>query len=677
MATKAEGADLSRLAVNTIKMLSVDAVEKAKSGHPGLPMGAADYAFVLWSRFMSYNPADPAWPDRDRFVLSAGHGCMLLYSLLHLAGYDVTLDDLKSFRQWGSRTPGHPERGCLPGVEVTTGPLGQGVGNAVGMALGARMLADRVNTREFPIISHRVYGICSDGDLMEGVASEAASLAGHLGLGNLILIYDDNHISIDGPTEITFTEDVGKRFEAYGWRVERIDGHDHAQAGAALQASQNESARPSLIIARTHIAQGAPTKHDTPSAHGSPLGAAEVSATKKALSWPEEPTFLVPPEVRALFAEHVAANRRGYEAWRTMHAAFKEKEPGRAKLLDQYLTRAVPEGIDAALFAAAPTEAGSTRSHGGKIFQKVAELVPAVVGGAADLVESTKTEVKGSPAVKRGEYAGRNIHFGVREHGMGAIVNGLAYYGAFIPYGSTFLIFSDYMRPSMRLAALSELQSLFVFTHDSIFLGEDGPTHQPIEQLGSLRLMPNMHLVRPADGPETALAWAHALKRRHGPTTIVLTRQDLPALDHASSPEPFGPEVFARGGYILREARGGKPRVVIIATGSEVGPSVEAAALLEAESIPARVVSMPCVEQFEVQPEEYRARVVPAGDSSVGVVVVEAAAPHAWPRVAGHTALMIGLTRFGASAPYKRIAEELGFTGTTIAARIKEWLRTR
>ncbi len=666
--------DLARLAVNTIKMLSVDAVEKARSGHPGLPMGAADYAFVLWSRYLRFNPADPDWPDRDRFVLSAGHGCMLLYSLLHLSGYDVSIDDLKNFRQWGSRTPGHPERGCLPGVEVTTGPLGQGVGNGVGMALGAKMLAERVNAPDFPVIGHHVYAICSDGDLMEGVASEAASLAGHLGLGNIIYFYDDNHISIDGATEITFTENVATRFDAYDWHVQRIDGHDHAAIAGAIEQAQAEKQRPSLIIARTHIACGAPHKVDTPSAHGSPLGPDETRATKKALGWPLEPSFLVPDEVKDLFAARAAENGKKYDAWKKMVARFREKSPDKARLYDQMLSRSVPTDIARTLLEAAPREAGATRSHGGKLLQKAAAVVPSLVGGAADLVESTKTIVKDSTSVTSSSFGGRNIHFGIREHAMGAVCNGLAAYGAYIPFGSTFLIFSDYMRPSIRLAALSDLQSIFVFTHDSIMLGEDGPTHQPIEQLWSLREIPNMHVIRPADGPETALAWAHALTRRDAPTCIALTRQEVPALDHGRSPEPFGPGTFSRGGYILDEASANPPRLVIVATGSEVGAAVEARGLLEKEGIPTRVVSMPCVELFEALPAPDRERIVPSADDT-RVVVVEAGAPHGWPRVVGSDALVIGIERFGASAPGKVNADKFGFTGPRIAERVRAWLK--
>ena len=671
MARESPGADLSRLAVNTIKMLSVDAVEKAKSGHPGLPMGAADYAFVIWTRYLSFNPSDPDWPNRDRFVLSAGHGSMLLYSLLHLCGYEVTLDDLKAFRQWDSRTPGHPEKGCLPGVEVTTGPLGQGVGNVVGMAMGQKMLAARVNTPEFPVIDHLVYGICSDGDVMEGVASEAASLAGHLGLGNIVLFYDDNKISIDGATDITFSEDVGARFEAYGWHIQRIDGHDHDAAARAIEAARKETSRPSLIVARTHIAHGSPGKHDTAAAHGSPLGPEETLATKRALGWPEQPTFHVPPEVKQLFADAVKEKQRAYDDWRRLVGRFREKEPERAKVLDQHLQRAVPADLETTLLAKTAPEPGATRSHGGKIMQTLGAMVPSLVGGAADLVESTKTHIASSTALSRADFAGRNIHFGVREHAMGAVANGLAYYGAFIPFASTFLIFSDYMRPAIRLAGLSGLQVIFAFTHDSVFLGEDGPTHQPVEHLASLRVMPNMHVARPADALETAASWSHALARRNGPTCIILTRQNLPAIER-----PGGARDIARGGYILREGSSSPPKVAIVATGSEVAPALAARDLLEAKGIATRVVSMPCVECFEQQPADYRQSVLPGG-SATRLVAVEAGATHGWPRVVGNDALLIGVDRFGASAPWQAIAEKLGFTAPAIAERIETWLRTR
>ncbi len=671
MANRSQPTDPSRLAVNTLKMLAVDAVEKARSGHPGLPMGAADYAFVLWTRYLRFDPSDPNWPNRDRFVLSAGHGSMLVYGLLHLSGYDVTLEDLRQFRQWGSRTPGHPEKGCLPGVEVTTGPLGQGVGNMVGMAMAERMLAVRVNTPRHRLIDHRIYGICSDGDLMEGVASEAASIAGHLGLGNIILFYDDNRISIDGPTDITFSEDVAARFAAYGWHVQSIDGHDHAAAAAAIEAAQGDRARPSIIVARTHIGHGSPGKQDSAAAHGAPLGPEEARATKQALGWPEEPTFHVPDEVRGLFAARVEENRRDRDAWKRTLADYRKHEPDRARRLDQHLERHVPLDLEKVLLLAAPEGAGATRSHGGKILQTIAGSVPSLVGGAADLVESTKTHFSGSPSIAREDFTGRNIHFGVREHAMGAIANGLAYHGSFIPFASTFLIFSDYMRPAMRLAALSELQVIYVFTHDSVFLGEDGPTHQPVEHLASLRAMPNMHVVRPADGRETAMAWVHALRRREGPTSIILTRQNLPALKPQTGWDVGEP--FTHGGYVHTEASGSQVRVAIVATGSEVAAACDARGRLEARGIPTRVVSMPCVECFRAQPAEERAKVVPASGAA-RVVVLEAAATLGWREVAGDDALLIGVDRSGVSAPWERIAAEFGLTGEAVAGRIEEWI---
>jgi len=672
MTTRPGSVDPSRLAVNTIKMLAVDAVEKARAGHPGMPMGAADYAFVLWSRYLRFDPAAPDWVNRDRFVLSAGHGSMLLYALLHLSGYDVSIEDLRAFRQWGSRTPGHPEKGCLPGVEVTTGPLGQGVGNMVGMALGERMLAARINTPRYRLIDHRIYGICSDGDLMEGIASEAVSVAGHLGLGNIILFYDDNRISIDGPTDITFSEDVASRFAAYAWHVQSIDGHDHRAAAAAIEAAHEASTRPSLIIARTHIGHGSPGKQDSAAAHGAPLGADEVRATKKAIGWPEEPLFHVPDEVRGVFAGRVEANRREHEAWKRTLAEFRQKEPERARLLAQHLDREVPADLEDALRPATPTGKGATRSHGGKILQTIGDLVPSLVGGAADLVESTKTQFSNSGSIRREDFSGRNIHFGVREHAMGAIANGLACHGGFIPFASTFLIFSDYMRPAMRLAALSELQVIYAFTHDSVLLGEDGPTHQPVEHLASLRAMPNMHVVRPADGVETAAAWSHALRRRTGPTSIILTRQNLPELPRPAGVDPV--DGIARGGYILAEGSATPPRVAIVATGSEVAAAMEARRILQQRGVSTRVVSIPCVECFRAQPPDYRDGVVPPGGEATRVVVVEAAASLGWAEVAGTSALMIGIDRFGASAPAERIAEELGLSGEKIALTIGGWL---
>jgi transketolase len=664
MPTPAAGADLDRLAINTIKMLAVDAVEQAKSGHPGLPMGAADYAYILWTRHLRFDPERPDWPDRDRFVLSAGHGSMLLYALLHLSGYDLGLDDIRRFRQWGSRTPGHPERGCAPGVETTTGPLGQGVGNSVGMAIAARMMAERFNTPGHRIIGHRVWVIASDGDMMEGVASEAASIAGHLGLGNLTILYDDNRITIEGSTALAFSEDVGRRYEAYGFRVWRIDGHDHAQIAKALDEAEAETARPGFIVARTHIANGAPNKHDSADAHGSPLGPEETRATKTALGWPLEPTFLVPEEARAPFRARAAKGKAAREDWERRFAAWSKGNPDKRALWDAMVARAVPPNLFDRLLAAlpAPAKADATRNLSGKVLQTVAALVPALVGGSADLEPSTKTYIKGSAAIGREGFAGRNFHFGVREHGMGAVLNGLALSGGLIPYGATFLIFSDYMRPPIRLAALTGLQVIYVFTHDSLFLGEDGPTHQPVEQLAALRAVPNLIVVRPADGPETAAAWTLALQRRDGPTALVLSRQELPVL---TPPAGFDTTSILRGGYVLSEsaAAGGAP-VVLIASGSEVSSVLEAQAILAGRGLESRVVSMPCPQIFRSQPDAYRRDIVPSDGLKV---VVEAAVLQGWEAIAGSDALFLGVDRFGASAPWKILQDKYGLSGARVA----------
>jgi transketolase len=683
-------ADRVGLAINTIKALAIDAVEQAKSGHPGMPMGMADCAVHLWTRHLRYDPADPLWPDRDRFVLSAGHGSMLLYALLHLAGFDLPLEEIRRFRQWESMTPGHPERGCAPGVETTTGPLGQGIGNAVGMAIAARMLAARFNTAEHPIVTHRVWVIASDGDMMEGVGSEVASLAGHLGLGNLSVIYDDNQITIEGDTRLAFSEDVGKRFESYGWAVQRIDGHDHAQIVPALEAAARETSRPGLIVARTHIAHGSPGKQDTAEAHGAPLGPEEAVATKRAMGWPLEPAFIVPEEARALFAARSEEGRGAHVRWQRTFEAWSRANPERRALWDRYVSREVPGDLFDRLLDVLPGRAKdaaagvpkpeATRTLSGRLIQKAAELVPSLCGGSADLEPSTMTCIKASDSIRRESFAGRNFHFGVREHGMGAILNGLALHGGAIPYGATFLIFSDYMRPPIRLAAMMGVQVIYVFTHDSVFLGEDGPTHQPIEQLMGLRLVPNLTVVRPADGPETAMAWSVALRRRDGPTALILTRQSLPPLRRA---DRFDHGLLLHGGYVLSEAEAGGARsqrgpgeaietpVVLVATGSEVAPAQEAGAILASKGIAARVVSMPCPQIFLDQPEEYRRSVIPRGARAV---VIEAARLHGWERVVGCEALLIGIDRFGASAPYKVIAERLGFTGHQIAEKILRWL---
>ncbi len=671
--------DVEQLCVNTIKFLSVDAVDRAKSGHPGAPMGSADMAFVLWSKFLRFDPTDPAWVNRDRFVLSAGHASMLLYSLLHLFGYDLSLEELRRFRQWDSRTPGHPEHGQTPGVEATTGPLGQGFGNAVGMALAQQMLKARF-PRLGRFLDGRVFGIVSDGDLMEGVASEAASLAGHWGLGQLILLYDDNHVSIEGSTGLAMGEDVERRFQAYGWQTARIDGHDRGQVDTALVAAIAETARPSLILARTTIGKGAPTKEGSAKAHGEALGPAEVEGAKKAAGWPREPDFHVPAEAREFFARRVEAKRGERAAWEARFAAARAEAPGEAELWDRYWRREIPADIEKRLAAAVDASTSlATRAWSGKLIQAAAAAIPSLVGGSADLGPSTVTDIAGGGSVVPTDlvpgapvnFAGRTLHFGVREHAMGAIVNGMALHGAFLPYGATFLIFSDYMRPSIRLAALSGLRSIFVFTHDSVFLGEDGPTHQPIEQLAALRMIPNLEVWRPADGPETAAAWASALRRQAGPSVLALTRQKLKPLGTAGGGTA---EAFAKGGYVLREGESGRSRVVLIATGSEVPLALDAAHLLAERGIHARVVSMPCVERFQSQSEPYRRSVLPPG---ARFVVIEAARTDPWCALVGSDALRIGLDRFGASAPAEVLAEKLGFTPEAVAGRVANWMRAR
>jgi transketolase len=645
-------------AMLTVRFLSVDAVEKAKSGHPGTPMALAGIAVDIYSRYLRYMPDDPSWPNRDRFVLSCGHASMLLYSVLHLAGYDLSLEDLKNFRQWGSKTPGHPEHGLTPGVDTSTGPLGQGMGNAVGLALASKMMAARVNQPDSVLIDYRVFALASDGDMMEGVASEASSLAGHWGLDNLVVVYDDNHITIDGSTELSLSEDVGRRYEAYGWFVQRVDGHNPTEVRAALDRAVAEPARPSLVIARTHIAVGAPTKVNSASAHGAPLGAAEVTETKKAAGWPLEP-FHVAEGARRPFEARVAEVRPEYEAWQRTVATL---EGERARLWQAFSERRVPQDLLSALVGEPQSKPEATRSLGGKALGRAASLVPAIVQGAADLAGSTKTTIAGSPHIARGSFGGRNLHFGVREHAMGAIVNGLTLSGFFLPVGSTFLVFADYMRPTIRMAALMEQPSVFVFTHDSIFVGEDGPTHQPIEQLASLRLIPNVHVVRPADGLECAAAWTYALLRRNGPTVIALTRQDLPALER---PANFAAADALKGAYVLSDAE--KPTLVLIATGSEVHVALGAKEVLEARGQRVRVVSAPCWEAFAARPEGEREAVLGRG---VPRVTIEAGSTGLWRGVVGHDGLALGIDHFGASAPAQRVAQEFGLTRERVAERI-------
>jgi transketolase len=653
--------------VNTIRMLAADAVQQANSGHPGMPMGAADMAHVLWTRHLRFDPKDPRWVGRDRFVLSAGHGSMLLYSLLHLAGFDCTLEDLKKFRQLGSRTAGHPEFGHLPGVEVTSGPLGQGFANGVGFALGHAMLAAKLGPGS-PLAEPFVYAIVSDGDLMEGVAAEAASFAGHNRLGRLVYLYDDNEITIDGKTSIAFTgEDVTKRFEGYGWHVQSVDGRDHEGLHRAIEAAKAETRRPSLVRVRTTIGFGSPGKAGKSSAHGAPLGEDELKATKRNLGWPEEPRFHVPEEVRAYWREVLAEKAAQVEAARTREKAWRAAHPDLAALLDVHVDRWVPERILERLLEAADAP-DSTRKLSQGAIQRLAPLVPSLVGGSADLAESNLTDIKGGGGFSQDTPGGRNVHYGIREHGMGAIQNGLAYDGLFVPFTGTFLQFADYMRPAVRIAALARLQAIYVWTHDSIFLGEDGPTHQPVEHLTALRAIPNLHVMRPCDPVEVAAAWAHALKRREGPTALVLTRQKLAPVRRAAS---FAPEHALRGGYVVEAPAGA--RFTVVATGSEVPLAQAALDLLAKKGLLGRLVSMPCLEAFEAQPTAWRDEVLPP---ALPVAAVEAARGLEWWRLAGRDGLVVGIDRFGASAPEKALAEEYGFTPAKVADRLERWMAT-
>jgi transketolase len=662
---------LDQLCINTIRMLAADAVQKAKSGHPGMPMGAATMAYVLWTRSLKHNPANPKWPDRDRFVLSAGHGCMLQYALLHLTGYDLSLEDLQNFRQWESRTPGHPEYGLTPGVETSTGPLGQGVGNGIGMAIAERWLAAQFNRPGHTIVDHHTYAIVSDGDLMEGVASEAASLAGHLKLGKLIYLYDDNQITIDGNTSLAFTEDVGRRFEAYGWHVQRVaDGNDLVAVEAAIRAAQAEASRPSLILCRTHIGYGSPNRQDSSKAHGEPLGEEEVKLTKQNLGWPLEPAFLIPEEARREFRRALERGKAWEADWQKRLAAYAEAFPDEASRWEQYLSGKLPQGWDAGLPTFAPGDpAIATRAASGKVLHALFPKMTNLLGGSADLAPSNNTYVQGFPEFQAGSYGGRNFRFGVREHAMTSISNGMALHGGLRPYTGTFLIFSDYMRPALRLAALMQIPVIFTFTHDSIGLGEDGPTHQPVEHLMALRAIPGLTVIRPADAKETVEAWRIALTN-HGPTCLVLTRQNLPVLDRSGMLPGGGVE---RGAYVLADPPGGKPQMLLIATGSEVSVALGAQKLLAEKEVAARVVSMPSWEIFERQPSDYRAGVLPPGITAR--VAVEAGSPLGWYKYVGTSGHVVGMTRFGASAPGKVNLEKFGFTPENVAARGLEAVR--
>jgi len=682
----AQTVTIDDVCINTIRVLSIDAVEQAASGHPGMPMGAAPMAYVLWTRHLRHDPTQPKWVNRDRFVLSAGHGSMLLYSLLLLTGYDLTLDDLKHFRRWGSRTPGHPERGSSAGIEVTTGPLGQGFGNAVGMAIAERWLAATFNRPGHSIVDHRTYVIASDGDLMEGVAAEAASLAGDLHLGRLIVLYDSNRITLSATTNVTFSEDVGARFAAYGWHVQYVDGMDVAAVDAALAAARAEENRPSLIVARTHIGFGSPHKQDTFLAHGEPLGADEVRLTKRAYGWPEDRTFYVPEEVQREFAKVGTRGATWRGAWQQVMDGYRAAHGELAGEFDRVMAGQLPPHWDARLPTYKPQDgAVATRDAGRKAIEALAESVPNLVGGSADLDPSTRTMMKGkgdfqsatvpedgqTPPTQGAAggvwgYAGRNIHFGIREHAMTAILTGMAHHGGVVPFGATFLTFSDYMRPSIRLAALSAGHVIYVWTHDSIALGEDGPTHQPVEQLASLRAMPNLLLLRPADANETVEAWRIAMRHTSGPVGLVLTRQKLPVLDRTTLAPSAG---TARGAYVLIDAGEGLPELILIATGSEVSLALEAHRQLVSEGVRSRVVSMPSWELFEAQSAEYRQAVLPPAVHAR--VSVEAGSPFGWERYVGPRGAIIGVDRFGASAPGPEVMARYGFSVEHVVATAK------
>ncbi len=661
--------DIDQLCINTIRTLSMDAVEKAKSGHPGTPMSLAPVAYLLFTRFMRYCPEDPLWPNRDRFVLSCGHASMLLYSMLYLTGYDISLDDIKSFRQWGSKTPGHPEYGDTPGVEVTTGPLGQGCGNSVGFAIAQAHMASRFNTERHTIVDHRVFVLCSDGDMMEGISHEAASIAGHLKLGNLIWIYDDNHITIEGDTALTFSEDILKRFGGYGWHVQRVsDVNDLEEMASAIESAMEETDRPSFISVRSRIAYGAPTKEATASAHGEPLGEEEIKGAKRFYGWPVDKTFHVPEEVLTHFRKAVARGREYKAQWEQTLKEWKKENPMLAEEWERRQKGLLPEGWDSDMPIYRSDDSPiATRAASGEALNSIAEKLPELIGGSADLGPSTKTLIKSSGDLEAGSYGERNLHFGIREHAMGAIINGMAIYGGIIPYGSTFLIFSDYMKPSIRLAALMDIHSIFVFTHDSIALGEDGPTHQPVEQLMSLRAIPNLTVIRPADPNETAEAWKIAIKGQ-GPFALALTRQKVPILDPDIYPVKDG---VKRGGYVLAEADRTPPDVILIATGYEVHLALDVMESLKEYDIHARVVSMPSWEIFEAQSDEYRGTVLLHG---VPTVAIEAGITLGWERYTGDKGVVIGLNRFGASAPGDVVYKNLGFSVENVVEKVKRLL---
>ena len=671
--------DLDKLCINTIRTLTLDAVQKAESGHPGLPLGAAPMAYVLWTRFLRHNPRNPKWENRDRFLLSAGHGSMLLYSLLYLTGYDLELEELKNFRQWGSKTPGHPEYGLTPGVEITTGPLGQGFANGVGMAMGAAHLAAKFNQEEFPLIDHHVYAIVSDGDLMEGVASEAASLAGHLKLGKLIYLYDDNNVTIEGFTNLAFSEDVPKRFEAYGWHTLTVeDGNDLEAIDSAIREAQSVGTKPSLISVKTTIGYGMPTA-GTRKAHSDAPGEEAVRETKRHLGWPEEKQFYVPEEALTQFRKAIDHGAQREAEWKALVDKYEQKHSELGGLWHSTVNGDLPEGWEKHLPTFKDAKPVATRVASGEVINALAPHLPMLIGGSADLGVSNNTDIKGGGDFEAGSYQGRILHFGVREHVMGSTLTGISLNGGLIPYGGTFLTFSDYMRPAIRLAALSEVQVIYVFTHDSIGLGEDGPTHQPIEHVAALRAIPNLFVIRPADPAEVGEAWRIAILRRHAPTALALTRQKVALIDRTRYSSADG---LRRGAYILADAeaiegRGGAaqsvtPQLILLATGSEVGLALEARETLQKEGVPTRVVSLPCLELFEEQPKDYRDQVLPPSVSRR--LAVEAGVRQGWDRYVGLEGDVICLDRFGASAPGDVVMRELGFNVENVLKHAKALL---
>lgn len=662
-------ADLTKLSIDTVRLLAADAVQKANSGHPGTPMATAPMGYVLWTKAMNYNAKNPEWANRDRFILSAGHACMLQYAYLYLTGYDLTLDDLKNFRQLHSKTAGHPEYGLLPGIEITTGPLGQGFANGVGMAIAQKYLAARYNKEGFDLFDYNIYAICSDGDLMEGISAEAASIAGHLKLGNIIYLYDNNHISIEGDTSLAFDEDVAKRFEAYGWHTQSVaDGNDVDGIAAAIEDAKKVTDKPSLILVRTHIAYGAPNAVDTAESHGAPLGKEELALTKKNLGFDPEQSFVVADEVLDFYRKAGSKGADTEKKWNELFAAYKEKYPELAAEYELFSNGKLPEGWKEKLPVFGPDDAMATRQASGKTINAIADFFPLMIGGAADLAPSTNTLIKNASSFEAGNYGGKNFHFGIREHAMGAILNGMAVTKGFTPYGATFLIFSEYMRPPIRLAAIMQLKPIYVYTHDSIGLGEDGTTHQPVEQLASLRSIPNITVIRPGDPNETAQAWRVALEHTGGPVAIILSRQKLPSLDQSKYAKASNLE---KGAYVLSDAE--NAQLILIATGSEVSLAVKAQAALKEEGIAAKVVSMPSWELFEKQNADYKESVFPK--SLRKRIAIEAGSPMGWHKYVTDEGDVVGISKFGESAPGDVVMKEYGFTVENVVNKAKELLK--